>query len=54
MHPCNLCTGVEGTGRSQGLDSLVELANFSLSIDPISKHRMENCDISINFWHPYV
>lgn len=43
MHPYNLCTGAEGTGRSQGLDGLVELVSSSLSIDPISKYRMENC-----------
>lgn len=54
MHPCNLCTGVEGTGGSQGLDGLVGLVSSSLSIDPISKYGMENCNISINFWHPYV
>lgn len=54
MHPCNPCTGVDGTGRSQGLDGLVELVSASLSIDPISKYKMENCYISINFWHPYV
>ena len=54
MHSSKLSTGVEGTGGSQGLDDLVELVSSSLSIDPISKYGMENCDISINFWHPYV